>query len=352
MKLLGRNILKSILCTAIIAVQAIGFASCDNVIYDDLEPCDVGLRLRFVYEYNMEFANAFPSQVHCLTLVVYDKDGNYIQTRTETAEELLSDENWRMNVDLPAGSYHLIAYGGMACSDASFSFDPAPGRGVAMNAVEVGMKPAMITAPDGQRLHDLFYGELDVTVPEGALDFTDATVEMMKDTNNVRIILQNIDGTPVNEADFVFRVTADNTLFDYTNSVIPTVPTTFCPWAHGETSTGLVVVNAGEYYDEDLEPVQVAYAEFSLSRFIYNADVRLDITRAADGTSVFSRPLSLLRYLLLSKSDYYSWMEPQEYLDRENRWSLILLLDSSNQHWISTTIVINGWIVRINNFGA
>ena len=28
-------------------------ASCDAIIYDDLDPCDEGLRLRFVYDYNM-----------------------------------------------------------------------------------------------------------------------------------------------------------------------------------------------------------------------------------------------------------------------------------------------------------
>ena len=37
-------------------------------------------RLRFVYEYNMERANAFHNQVHCLSLHVYDKDGNYVRT--------------------------------------------------------------------------------------------------------------------------------------------------------------------------------------------------------------------------------------------------------------------------------
>lgn len=348
MKLFGRNILKSIFCTVLVAVQAIAFASCDSVIYDDLEPCDEGLRLRFVYYYNMEDANAFPSQVRCLTLLVYDNDGNYLQTRTETAEELLSDEDWRMKIDLPAGKYKLVAYGGMACDNASFAFNPQPGAGVPMKDVEVGLKPACITAPDGTRLHDLFFGALDVEVPDNASDYTDATVRMMKDTNNVRIILQHIDGSPVNDGDFTFRVTADNTLFDYKNDIIPTGNTTFCPWAHDNAYAGLVAANPDDEYDEELQPVQVAYAEFSLSRFIYGANVALDITRNSDGSSVFSKPLNLLNCLLLLKSDYYSEMGPQEFLDRESRWNLIFLLDRDN-YWISTTIVINGWIVRIND---
>ena len=126
MKLFGRNKITSIICTAFIAVQAITFASCNSVFYDDLEPCDEGLRLRFVYDYNMEFANAFPSQVDCLTLLVYDKDGKYLATQTVTDPELLSDEDWRMTLDLTPGTYQLMAYGGMACSETSFAFDPLP----------------------------------------------------------------------------------------------------------------------------------------------------------------------------------------------------------------------------------
>ena len=40
-------------------------------------------------------------------------------------------------------------------------------------------------------------------------------------------------------------------------------------------------------------------------------------------------------------------MAPQEFLDRESRWNMILFLNEGN--WITTTIVINGWVVRINN---
>lgn len=350
MKLFGRNIFKSILCTALVAVQAIVFAACSSMVYDDLEPCDEGLRLRFVYDYNLEYANGFPSQVKCLTLLVYDSNGKYIRTITETAEELLSDEDWRMTVDLPAGSYKLFAYGGLACDNASFVFDAEPSAGLPMIDVEVGMKASVVTSPDGTRLHDLFFGALDVAVPENATTYTEATVKMRKDTNNVRIVLQHIDGTPVNEADFTFRVTADNTLFNYDNNLIPNGITTFCPWAHGDDYAGLVAANPGQVYDEELEPVQVAYAEFSLSRFVFGNDVRLEINRTSDGSSIFSQPLNLIRYLLLLKSEMYSSMEPQEYLDRQSRWSLVLLLGDNND-WLSTTIVINGWIVRINNIG-
>lgn len=338
MKLFGRNKITSIICTAFIAVQAITFASCNSVFYDDLEPCDEGLRLRFVYDYNMEFANAFPSQVDCLTLLVYDKDGKYLATQTVTDPELLSDEDWRMTLDLTPGTYQLMAYGGMACSETSFAFDPLPGDPVAMSDIRVYLKPGCITKPAGTDLHNLFYGALEVTVPEGASDYTEATVEMMKDTNNLRIILQHIDGTPVDNADFTYMVTAANTLFDYRNNVISTETNTFYPWVQGQQTAGTA--------DEDDAPVEVAYAEFSLSRLIAGAGPRLEICRKNDGSQVLSIPL--VNYLLLLKSEHFASMSAQEFLDRESRWNMIFFLDKGN-HWITTQIVINGWVVRINN---
>lgn len=180
MKLFGRNIISSIIPAAFAVAGMVSLASCDAIIYDDLDPCDEGLRLRFVYDYNMEFANAFPSQVDCLTLLVYDKDGKYIETRTESSASLLSDENWRMQLDLPAGTYRLLAYGGMACDDASFSFTATPDASLPIENVGVAMNPGCITSPVGTQLHNLFYGALEVTVPEESTDYTEATVEMMR----------------------------------------------------------------------------------------------------------------------------------------------------------------------------
>ncbi len=57
----------SLATTAFMAGASL-FSSCES-IYEDLDPCPQGLRLRFVYDYNMEFANAFPSQVECLTVL-------------------------------------------------------------------------------------------------------------------------------------------------------------------------------------------------------------------------------------------------------------------------------------------
>ena len=41
-------------------------------------------------------------------------------------------------------------------------------------------------------------------------------------------------------------------------------------------------------------------------------------------------------------------MPAQEFMDRISEWSLVFFLDSGNR-WINTHIVVNDWVVRINN---
>ena len=69
------------------------------------------------------------------------------------------------------------------------------------------------------------------------------------------------------------------------------------------------------------------------------------IRRASDGENIIDIPL--IDYLLLLKSDAYSEMGEQEFLDRESEWSLIFFLDDRGE-WLKTQIVVNGWVVRLN----
>ena len=50
------NILSTISAALCAVLMAVSLPACDGVIYDDLDPCPHGVRLRFVYDHNMEFA--------------------------------------------------------------------------------------------------------------------------------------------------------------------------------------------------------------------------------------------------------------------------------------------------------
>ena len=313
------------------------FSSCER-IYDDLEPCPHGVLLRFVYDYNMLYANAFPSSVDCLTLYIYDEKGNYVDTKVVTGSEL-QDENYRMKLDLKGGKYHFVAYGGLACEQSTFSLFHEPSDGSVRTDLRTMMDISRPTAsaPSERRLHDMFWGELELA----AADFySEGTVKMMKNTNNIRIVLQQLNGKPVHADDFDFSITDDNTLFGPDNDLIANGTVTYQPWALGEAVAGLSADGGNEG-----EPVVVAYAEFSTSRLMTKNTPRLVISRKADGKTVVDIPL--IDYLLLLKSELHAQMKPQEFLDRESTWSMVFFL-GSDMGWVRTYIKINDWIVRIN----
>lgn len=334
MNFFRRNIFSKIVGAAFAAASALILPSC-GMINDDIPECPEGARLRFVYDYNMEFANAFPSQVDCLTLLVYDKDGNYISSYTETSD-VLADENWRWDIKLPAGDYHFEAWGGMACPEATFHFTQEPAAGSKFTDLQVAMNQNAITSPQGTKLHNLFFGALDMTVEQGTTTYTEGTVYMMKDTNNIRLLLQNINGEPLDGDDFIFTIEDDNTLLNYDNSVIAGHGITYYPWTTGQVSSGVT---------EQGSEAKLAFAELSTSRLTLGTKPVLKIVRKSDGKALVDIPL--VNYLLLLKSQEFADMESQEFLDRESRWNMVFFLE--NGSWMNVYIKINDWIVRINN---
>ena len=119
---------------------------------------------------------------------------------------------------------------------------------------------------------------------------------------------------------------------------------TYTPWVKGQARTGASVIVPGVAP----EPIEVAYAELSVPRLMARNSPRLVVKRHADKATVIDIPLN--KYLLLMQSDRYD-MGDQEYLDRESRWTLFFFLKNNdgNDSWLNTCIVVNDWVVRIND---
>lgn len=318
---------------ALAAVAAAALAGCGSV-FDDLDPCPTAAEMRFIYDYNLDESNAFPSQVDCLTLHIYDADGRFLQTREVTGPEL-ADENWRMRLDLPAGQYHAVAYGGIACGKASFAHVPEPSDGSHFSSISM----QLLASHAGRRLHDHFHGALDFSVSDGTDGPDRVTMRMTKTTNHLRVLLQNLDGTPCDGRDFDISITDDNAVLDCDNRPVAGRPTVYDAWDKGHTD------GSGARGAEDDEGITLGYAELSTSRIMMGGPSRIRIYSHKAGRVIADMPLAL--YLSMSKSEADPW-ENQEYLDRCSRWNLTFFLDRNNT-WHDAYIIVNGSPVRINN---
>lgn len=320
-------------------------------VKEDLEPCpDPQLELRFVYTYNMERANAFPSQVDCLTVYFFNEEGELIKTETVSDATLLSDEDWRMRPELAPGRYHVVAYGGMECENASFYRVGNFPEGSHYTNLRVQLDPNCLTDPDRLRLHNHYYGSLDFTV-DPKVD-TKATVEMMRNTNSIQIALQNeYTNQPIDHKDFIFEITDDNNDFNHDNSLNPTGQIMYQPWKKENRSTFTTL--PGEFENKD-DYFNIAVAQFTTSRLMVPDKVtkptstKLTIRKASDKSVVLSVPL--ISYMLMFKHDNTGAglddMYDQEYLDRENTWNFVFFLKDGL--WLDTHIIINDWEVRMN----
>lgn len=328
-----------LLMGALIALPMAGLSSC-NLVREDLAECPAPqLELRFVYDYNMEFANAFHNQVDCLSVLFYNSDGQLIAYHIVDDPQTLADEDWRMRLELPAGDYHIVAYGGMECSNASFIHVKKPREGSLRTDLHVQLDYNALY--NAERLHNHFYGALDLSVdPE--ID-TKATVKMMRNTNYIQVALQHTNGNPINCDDFIFEITDDNNDFDADNNLLATGEITYSPWETLNASVG-EGDNGQEWHS--------ALSRFTVSRLVKNkpAACRLNVYRRANNEVVFSIPL--INYMLMFKHDNTDLrldniMSDQEYLDRENRWNFVFFL--KDNVWLSTYIIVNDWEVRLNS---
>lgn len=348
------KLLAGLLGRVLVALPIAGcFSSCE-LVREDLAECPSPvLELRFIYDYNMEYANAFHNQVDCLSAWIFDSDGRLVMIEKVTDPELLSDEGFRLRPELPAGTYHVVAYGGMDCEQSSFR-STNPGEGSQLTDLRVQLDPSCLTDSDRRLLHNHYHGSADFTTdPE---QDTYVTVAMMRNTNTIHVALQHLDGSPIDCNDFVFEITDDNNDFDHENNLLATGEIAYKPYNTANRSTGSMG-NADD--GTGTRETHAALAQFTTSRLMTRTAANgkqtptlLHVRRASDGGEVFRIPL--INYMLLFKSDNtaagLSRMGDQEYLDRENQWNFVFFLDErQGDLWVSTRIIINDWEVRLNN---
>ena len=385
---LRRSGARGLLLLGAVWCLTLGFSSCES-IFDDQSDCRSGIALSFVYEYHMEpGANAFPANVDCVDVLVFDaRTGDFVKHFVE-ASDLLRDPAYAMEIPLEEGDYHLVVWGGLACDDAAFEFtprfpDPETSDAVAGRAPEHRKEHIRVSLPyqqvdsldrlvSARQLHDieahtggLFYGTLDVSITERAYDYKRYTVEMMKDTNNIQVILQELSQPDaMNVDDYLFWIEDDNFVLNGFNLKPEAAPAAdadprkpvYMPYAAETVLAGWVDAGNREGVQVEEDPdreVKVAMAEFSTSRLLFDhiESARLKVASKrdldSDGNYKTIIDIPLIRYLAMTRGYGQRWIKSdQEYLDRQSNWSMMFFLQRNA--WVKTLIVVNWWTVRVN----
>ncbi len=338
-------------------------ASCDSVIYDYEGDCSVTYRLKFRYDMNMKWADAFAHEVKSVHLYAFNADSLLVWQRSEKGKAL-AQEGYTMTLDLPAGNYRLLAWCGLENDGRRAESFTVPAAEVGRTRIEelrcrLNRTAIGGTAVCSEQLYPLYHGMLDVTLPasDDKADYL-YTMGLTKDTNHVRVILQHLSGVPVDVGDFTFRIEDANGLMDYDNSLLPDEPVVYQAYHTGSGTAGLGIDDYPEKNKSvrkaaagTVTSVSVAIADLTIARLVEDRDAVLVIEtnepEVPEDEKVVAR-IPLTDYALLLKDAYKEEMTDQEYLDRQDEWALTFFLDNRNR-WIGTSIIINSWKVVLNN---
>jgi len=293
-------------------------SSCTN-LYEDLPECR--LFVKFKYDYNMLYADAFHTQVDKVELYVFDKDGKYLFKQSEEGAALATG-SYLMEVELPVGEYQFMAWAGAHDSYDITSLTPGSSTITDLRLQLIREESFIIQ----HELEPLWYGEITNVNFTGTTHQTE-TINLIKDTNKVRFVFQGYreDSWQVNVNDYNYEIIESNGRLAHDNSLLDDGVLSFQP-----------------YITEQVSPYSAA-VELNTMRLMSDRQTRFVVTEKATGKKVFN--INLIDYLAMTKLGGNK-MDTQEYLDRESEFKIIFFF-SELESWLAVQVQIGDWTWRI-----
>lgn len=297
-----------------VLIGSLIMTSCDS-FNEDLPECR--LFVKFKYDYNMEFADAFHSQVDKVELYVFDKDGKFLFKQAEEGSTL-GTGSYLMEVKLPVGQYQFMAWAGAHDSYDITSLQ-AGVSSIADLKLQLKREETLII---DKELEPLWYGEINNVDFTGTTDQTEI-INLIKDTNKVRFVFQgsNEDSWGVDVNAYTYEIIESNGYLAHDNSLLGDDNLSFRP------------------YHIEQKNLAAGIVELNTMRFLANRNARFVVTEKATGKKVFN--INLTDFLVMTKIEGHN-MSAQEYLDRESEYKIVFFF-ADNDPWLVLQININGW---------
>ena len=342
--------------TVLASIVTLAAASCDrSVIFDYAGDCEVHHIVRFRYDMNLKWADAFASEVKSVHLYVFDSDGLFLQEYSDRGPALSTGDYFIELKNLPAGDYKFVAWCGLDndTDDESFTVpQPVAGRTtieeLTCSLNTLGKSRSSLSSD--KRLYFLYHGYLeDTLIDDNDGETFEHVIYLTKDTNHIRIILQELStDEDMDPDDYEIFIESANGVMAYDNSMLGTDVITYQPWALDND-----VVEIGKPDVSETVYVKGVYADLSLARLMNseNRSLMLTILDSKHKGQVIAR-VPLIQYALLSRRYYEEAyghkMSDQEFLDREDEYVFTFFLYGNR--WVNTYINIHSWRVVLHNY--
>lgn len=337
-----RNLNKIIYVSAVLAATALIAGGC-TLVTDEPVKCPSFLKVRFKYDWNIKFADAFANEVTSVYVWAFDLQGTPVWSGSASGEEL-KQEGFELDTGLPDGTYDFVSWCGL---EGNSSFDLATYSPASKEELEVKLQ----TLPEGTenvsktRLPYLFHGmslNQEYSSDPFKPTYRYVTIPLMKDTKDIRIMLQHLDGSPIENRDFTVTITAADGMLDWNNLPLAGSPLVY--YRPYNTKYGMTTPPDGKGPDSQTRTMSTIASlmfELSTSRLMADSDVQLTIHRNWDDRDIVDH-INLIEFLLLVKG-HYEGLTDQEYLDYEDDFAIIFFIDQNSSWYEAAGIFINNW---------
>ncbi|MDE5713608.1 MAG: FimB/Mfa2 family fimbrial subunit [Muribaculaceae bacterium] len=330
--------------SAAACILALSLSSCESVFDDGLPECRTQHRLTFIYDYNMKFADAFNSEVNSVNVWAFDRHGTPVW-KSQASGEALRNKDFYIDIPLEPGNYDFVAWCGLDNNPGFSLLSDSPASPSALGielllqgATKAGNQPTLFSDTKLSGLYHALAENVEITYNPDANETRTVQLSLVKDTKYVKVLLQNLDGKEMGKDDFSIFITADNSQLAFDNDVISGTPVfRYDPWMISSGQASTPGADGGT-----TTSVSSVLAEMSTSRLMEDAESFLTVIRNSDGKEIIRIPF--IQYLLLVKGNYRP-MGNQEYLDRQDEYSMTFFIDKGMNWYSNIGIYINSWHV-------
>ena len=329
-------------------------SSCNDLMHDDLPPCDTGVDLQFKYDYNVQRADMFNDHVGGVCVFVFDEQGNLVARQdaaNEGKSQPLKAPNYAMRIDLQPGKYRFATFAfqkkyedALAQPGAKFQIAlPQQGDNITALHARLDREQGKVNN-QSQPLDTLWQGLSNELVEVKDLQVTRHTIGLVRDTKQLTISLHQTDEPAnIHADDFSYQITNANGDISYDNSLLPDEELTYTPYYTWTTEFKDTEGNVKE---------RTAHAALMFSRLIWHPvaendkNAILTITNKTTGEEVARIDLAdcLAQGRGAFEARHYS---AQEFLDREYDYKLDFFLLGNKWRYATLSISILDWSKRI-----